>query len=40
MVRVAGYYAFFMELCKEIQDKIISRSPQGKWQYEWAELAR
>jgi formate C-acetyltransferase len=32
MVRVAGYSAFFVELCKEIQDEIISRSPQGKWQ--------
>ncbi len=31
MVRVAGYSAFFVELCKEIQDEIISRSPQGKW---------
>jgi len=32
MVRVAGYSAFFVELCKEIQDEIISRTPQGKWQ--------
>nr|NQU90984.1 hypothetical protein [Bacteroidota bacterium] len=31
MVRVAGYSAFFVELCKEIQDEIISRTPQGKW---------
>ncbi len=31
MVRVAGYSAFFVELCKEIQDEIISRSPQGRW---------
>ena len=28
MVRVAGYSAFFVELCKEIQDEIISRTPQ------------
>lgn len=27
MVRVAGYSAFFVELCKEIQDEIISRTP-------------
>ena len=31
MVRVAGYSAFFVELCKEIQDEIISRSVQSKW---------
>ena len=31
MVRVAGYSAFFVELCKDIQDEIISRTPQGKW---------
>lgn len=31
MVRVAGYSAFFVELCKEIQDEIISRTPQSKW---------
>ncbi|MDX2446944.1 MAG: hypothetical protein QNK29_07085 [Desulfobacterales bacterium] len=23
---------FFVELCKEIQDEIISRAPQGNWQ--------
>ena len=28
MVRVAGYSAFFVELCKEIQDEIINRTPQ------------
>jgi len=28
MVRVAGYSAFFVELCEEIQDEIISRTPQ------------
>ncbi len=28
MVRVAGYSAFFVELCKDIQDEIISRTPQ------------
>lgn len=28
LVRVAGYSAFFVELCKEIQDEIISRTPQ------------
>ncbi len=28
LVRVAGYSAFFAELCKEIQDEIISRTPQ------------
>ena len=26
MVRVAGYSAFFVELCKEVQDEIISRT--------------
>ena len=31
MVRVAGYSAFFVELCKEIQDEIISRSAQSQW---------
>ncbi len=31
MVRVAGYSAFFVELCKEIQDEIISRSSQSQW---------
>ena len=31
LVRVAGYSAFFVELCKDIQDEIISRTPQGKW---------
>ena len=30
MVRVAGYSAFFVELCKEIQDEIISRTPQPR----------
>jgi formate C-acetyltransferase len=28
MVRVAGYSAFFVELCRDIQDEIISRTPQ------------
>ena len=31
MVRVAGYSAFFVELCKDIQDEIISRSSQSQW---------
>ena len=26
IVRVAGYSAFFVELCKDVQDEIISRS--------------
>lgn len=26
IVRVAGYSAFFVELCKEVQDEIISRT--------------
>ncbi len=26
MIRVAGYSAFFVELCKEVQDEIISRT--------------
>ena len=26
VVRVAGYSAFFVELCKEVQDEIISRT--------------
>ena len=26
IVRVAGYSAFFVELCQEVQDEIISRS--------------
>lgn len=26
IVRVAGYSAFFVELCKEVQDEIINRS--------------
>jgi choline trimethylamine-lyase len=30
MVRVAGYSAFFVELCREIQDEIISRTPQKR----------
>jgi len=30
LVRVAGYSAFFVELCKEIQDEIISRTPQQR----------
>ena len=30
LVRVAGYSAFFVELCKEIQDEIISRTPQNR----------
>jgi formate C-acetyltransferase len=31
MIRVAGYSAYFVELCKEIQDEIISRTPQTGW---------
>jgi formate C-acetyltransferase len=31
MIRVAGYSAYFVELCKEIQDEIISRTPQKGW---------
>jgi pyruvate-formate lyase len=31
MIRVAGYSAYFVELCKEIQDEIISRTPQSRW---------
>ncbi len=31
MVRVAGYSAFFVELCSDIQDEIISRSTQSQW---------
>ena len=27
VVRVAGYSAFFVELCKDVQDEIISRTP-------------
>ncbi|MFT5700853.1 MAG: choline trimethylamine-lyase [Desulforhopalus sp.] len=30
MVRVAGYSAFFVELCKEVQDEIISRTVLGE----------
>ena len=26
IVRVAGYCAYFVELCKEVQDEIISRT--------------
>jgi formate C-acetyltransferase len=26
IVRVAGYSAYFVELCKEVQDEIISRT--------------
>ena len=26
VVRVAGYSAFFVELCKDVQDEIISRT--------------
>lgn len=26
MIRVAGYSAFFVELCKDVQDEIISRT--------------
>jgi choline trimethylamine-lyase len=29
IVRVAGYSAFFVELCKEVQDEIISRTMLG-----------
>lgn len=29
IVRVAGYCAFFVELCKEVQDEIISRTVLG-----------
>jgi formate C-acetyltransferase len=28
MVRVAGYSAYFIDLCKDLQDQIISRTPQ------------
>ena len=31
MIRVAGYSAYFVELCKDIQDEIISRTPQSNW---------
>ena len=26
IIRVAGYSAYFVELCKEVQDEIISRT--------------
>jgi len=29
IVRVAGYCAFYVELCKEVQDEIISRTVLG-----------
>lgn len=31
MIRVAGYSAFFVELCKEVQDEIISRTMLDKF---------
>ncbi len=31
VVRVAGYSAFFTELCREVQDEIISRTTQAHW---------
>jgi formate C-acetyltransferase len=31
MIRVAGYSAFFVELCKEVQDEIISRTTLTKF---------
>jgi formate C-acetyltransferase len=31
VVRVAGYSAFFVELSREVQDEIISRTPQTSW---------
>ncbi|MBF0313652.1 MAG: formate C-acetyltransferase/glycerol dehydratase family glycyl radical enzyme [Oligoflexia bacterium] len=31
IVRVSGYSAFFTELCKEVQDDIISRTEQKQW---------
>jgi choline trimethylamine-lyase len=31
MVRVAGYSAYFVDLCKEIQDDIINRTAQTSW---------
>ena len=31
IVRVAGYSAVFVGLCKEVQDEIISRTEIGAW---------
>lgn len=31
IVRVAGYSAFFVELCKDVQDEIISRTMLTKF---------
>ncbi len=31
VVRVAGYSAFFVELCKDVQDEIISRTMLTKF---------
>lgn len=31
IVRVAGYSAYFVELCKEVQDEIISRTMIDKF---------
>ena len=31
VVRVAGYSAFFTELCKDVQDEIISRTTLTKF---------
>ena len=31
VVRVAGYSAFFVELCKDVQDEIISRTVLDKF---------
>ncbi len=32
MVRVAGYSAFFADLCREMQDDIIARTEHASWQ--------
>ena len=31
MVRVAGYSAYFADLCREIQDDIIDRTEHARW---------
>jgi formate C-acetyltransferase len=31
MVRVAGYSAYFTDLCREIQDDIIARTEHNRW---------
>ena len=33
IVRVAGYSAYFVELCKEVQDEIISRTVIEKFDH-------